>query len=48
MNGLVFGIVNTVARGVSIFAPLVAGLVDNSSWSVTLLAIMGIYAVSGI
>jgi len=47
MNGLVFGIVNTAARGVSIFAPLVAELVQNSSWSVSLFAVVGIWAVTG-
>jgi len=46
MNGLVFGVVNTAARGISIMAPIVAELVNNSSWSVTILAVIGIFAVS--
>jgi hypothetical protein len=48
MSGLVFGIVNTVARGVSIFAPLVSELVPNSSWSVTVLALIGMWSVTGL
>lgn len=47
MIGLVFGIVNTVARGITIFAPLVAELVPNSSWTCTVLAVTGMIAVRG-
>ena len=47
MIGLVFGIVNTFSRGLTIFAPLVAELVSNSSWTCTVLAIIGIVAVRG-
>ena len=45
MIGLVFGIVNAFSRGLTIFAPLVAELVQNSSWTCTLLALAGIAAV---
>ena len=47
MIGLVFGIVNTFSRGLTIFAPLVAELVSNSSWTCTVLAVIGIVAVRG-
>jgi hypothetical protein len=47
MIGLVFGIVNTFSRGLTIFAPLVAELISNSSWTCTVLATIGIVAVRG-
>lgn len=47
MIGLVFGIVNAFSRGLTIFAPLIAELMHNSSWTCTLLAVGGIAAVRG-
>jgi hypothetical protein len=41
MTGLVFACVNTVARGFTIFAPVVAELVKNSAWTCTILAAAG-------
>lgn len=43
--GLVFAIVNTACRAITIFAPLVAELVTNSAWTVTILAVIGMCVV---
>lgn len=48
MVGLVFGIVNTIASFLTVFAPLIAELVYNSSWTVTILAGLGVWVVSGL
>ena len=48
MVGLVFAIVNTVARAMTIFAPITAELVNNSAWTVTIFAAVGIWAVPGL
>jgi len=45
MVGLVFAFVNTVCRGFTIFAPLVAELVNNSAWTCSILAVFGILIV---
>ena len=44
MTALVFGIVNTVSRGLTIFAPLMTELVKNSGWTVTILAVAGLFS----
>ena len=44
MTALVFGIVNTVSRGLTIFAPLMTELVKNSGWTITLLALVGLFS----
>lgn len=44
MQGLVFGVVNTVSRGITIFSPVVAELVDNGSWTCCIMAFIGIFA----
>ena len=45
LQGLTFGIVNTVSRGITIFSPVVAELVTNGSWTCAIFAIAGIIAV---
>ena len=44
-TGLVFAIVNTVCRSFTILAPLIAELVNNSAWSCTVFAVLGMLAV---
>jgi hypothetical protein len=44
-TGLVFAIVNTVCRSVTIVAPICAELLTNSSWTCTIFAVAGILAV---
>jgi len=42
LQGLVFGVVNTVSRGITICSPVVAELVDNGSWTCCIMAVFGI------
>ena len=44
LQGLVFGVVNTVSRGITIFSPVVAELVNNGSWTCCIMACFGIVA----
>ena len=45
LSGLVFGIVNTVCRSLTIFAPVIAELVPNPAWTVMVVGVVGVVCV---